>query len=131
MGKYDITLRHLIRIGCRAFLQTIGGEGRLDLGDEHCVAQRRQLDLNGDQRQVLARLAAGEKQAFILGYLPTTMQPSAGPWLSPKVVTVKSLPIVLPDIELFRVQQKDSAPTALEIEPGERQLRKRAAHRCR
>jgi hypothetical protein len=26
------------------------------------------------------------------------MQPSAGPWLSPKLVTVKSLPKVLPDI---------------------------------
>jgi hypothetical protein len=27
------------------------------------------------------------------------MQPSAGPWLSPKLVTLKSLPIVLPDIQ--------------------------------
>jgi hypothetical protein len=26
------------------------------------------------------------------------MQPMAGPWLSPKVVTVNSLPMVLPDI---------------------------------
>src|SRR3990167_7522962 len=32
------------------------------------------------------------------GGQPSTMQPSARPWLSPKVVTVKSLPNELPDI---------------------------------
>ena len=34
------------------------------------------------------------------GGQPSTMQPSAGPWLSPKVVTVNSLPMELPDIRL-------------------------------
>src|SRR5262249_58131783 len=32
------------------------------------------------------------------GGQPSTMQPMAGPWLSPKVVTVKSLPMELPDM---------------------------------
>src|SRR3712207_5119996 len=32
------------------------------------------------------------------GGQPSTTQPIAGPWLSPKEVTVKSLPRVLPDI---------------------------------
>jgi hypothetical protein len=31
MGRYDITLRHLARIGCRSFLRSIGGEGQLTL----------------------------------------------------------------------------------------------------
>ena len=34
------------------------------------------------------------------GGQPSTMQPSAGPWLSPKVVTVNSLPKVLPDMRV-------------------------------
>ena len=34
------------------------------------------------------------------GGQPSTMQPIAGPWLSPKVVTVKSLPMVLPDMSI-------------------------------
>src|SRR3954447_5044921 len=63
------------------------------------------------------------------GGQPSTMQPSAGPWLSPKVVTVKSLPIELPDIQLFRRQQKYSAAAAFEFEPREGQLRERAAYR--
>jgi hypothetical protein len=33
------------------------------------------------------------------GGQPSTMQPIAGPWLSPKVVTRNSVPIVLPDID--------------------------------
>ena len=36
------------------------------------------------------------------GGQPSTMQPSAGPWLSPKVVTVKSLPMLLPDMSSVR-----------------------------
>ena len=32
------------------------------------------------------------------GGQPSTTQPIAGPWLSPKVVTRKSVPIVLPDM---------------------------------
>ena len=32
------------------------------------------------------------------GGQPSTTQPIAGPWLSPKVVTQKSVPSVLPDI---------------------------------
>ena len=35
------------------------------------------------------------------GGQPSTMQPSAGPWLSTNVVTVNSLPKVLPDIDGF------------------------------
>jgi hypothetical protein len=31
------------------------------------------------------------------GGQPSTTQPSAGPWLSPKVVTTKDLPKLLPD----------------------------------
>ena len=36
--------------------------------------------------------------AGIPGGQPSTMHPMAGPWLSPKVVTEKSLPMVLPDM---------------------------------
>jgi len=32
------------------------------------------------------------------GGQPSTMHPMAGPWLSPKVVTVNSFPKVLPDM---------------------------------
>ena len=32
------------------------------------------------------------------GGQPSTTQPSAGPWLSPKLVTVNNLPKVFPDI---------------------------------
>src|SRR6185503_21296839 len=58
------------------------------------------------------------------GGQPSTMQPSAGPWLSPKVVTVNNLPIELPDIpfclgQLLARQQEHTAPAALEFEPGE------------
>jgi hypothetical protein len=34
----------------------------------------------------------------IPGGHPSTMHPSAGPWLSPKVVTVNKVPKVLPDM---------------------------------
>ena len=45
MGKYDITLRHLTRIGCRAFLQAIGGEGRLTvLETDFPTARERRID---------------------------------------------------------------------------------------
>lgn len=57
----------------------------------------------------------------------------AGPWLSPKVVTVKSFPKVLPDmlmsadepvcalvcLQLLSREQKYPAPAALELEPQE------------
>src|SRR5580704_5435122 len=51
-----------------------------------------------------------------------------GPWLSPNVVTAKSLPIVLPGMQLLRRQQKYSAAAALEMQPRERQPRKRPSH---
>src|SRR3954468_10335305 len=57
---------------------------------------------------------------------PSTMQPSAGPWLSPKVVTVNSRPMVLPDIQLLSRQHEHTSATALEFEPGERHFRIRA-----
>ena len=45
MGRYDITLGHLTRIGCRAFLQTIGGEGRLTvLETDFPTARERRVD---------------------------------------------------------------------------------------
>src|SRR5258707_414520 len=57
------------------------------------------------------------------GGQPSMMQPSAGPWLSPNVVTVNSLPIELPDLlQLLTRQHEDSTTTALEVEPRERQL---------
>src|SRR5215469_10370789 len=68
------------------------------------------------------------------GGQPSTMHPSAGPWLSPKVVTVKSLPMVLPDMvasgarELFARQQEHAAAAARELEPQKRQPRERALH---
>src|ERR1700693_1101935 len=62
------------------------------------------------------------------GGQPSTMHPMDGPWLSPKVVTAKSLPMVLPGMQLLRGQQKYSAAAALELQPRERQLRKRPAH---
>src|ERR1700683_11256 len=52
----------------------------------------------------------------------------AGPWLAPNVVTAKSLPIVLPDMQLLRRQQKYAAAAAFEVQPRQRQLRKRASH---
>src|SRR5688572_6557276 len=65
------------------------------------------------------------------GGQPSTMQPSAGPWLSPKVVTVKSLPMELPDmiLQLLARQQEYTATTPLEIQPGERHSRKGAHQR--
>src|SRR6185503_10036511 len=65
------------------------------------------------------------------GGQPSTMQPSAGPWLSPKVVTVNNLPMELPDIlfQLFARQQEHPAAAAFEIQPGEWQARI-CAHQC-
>jgi hypothetical protein len=44
----------------------------------------------------------------IPGGQPSTTHPMAGPWLSPKDVTVKSLPSVLPDIGPIRGKVKAS-----------------------
>jgi len=44
-------------------------------------------------------------QSSIPGGQPSTTQPIAGPWLSPKVVTVKSRPKLLPDIFVFAKQE--------------------------
>src|SRR3972149_11659581 len=61
------------------------------------------------------------------GGQPSTMAPSAGPWLSPKVVTLNSVPMVLPDmpafLQLARVQQEYAAAALLEFEPREWQRR--------
>src|SRR5262249_9542254 len=67
------------------------------------------------------------------GGQPSTMHPSAGPWLSPKVVTVKSLPMLLPDMslvchELLARQQEHPAAAARELEPHERKPRVRPPH---
>src|SRR5580693_6165282 len=65
------------------------------------------------------------------GGQPSTMHPSAGPWLSPKVVTQKSLPMVLPDMLRFACllslercarEQENPASPAPELQPYERQL---------
>src|SRR5580658_269936 len=76
------------------------------------------------------------------GGQPSTMQPMAGPWLSPKVVTVNSLPMVLPDIavpsgarapigvQLLARQEEHPAAATGELEPHERQLRPGAAYRA-
>src|SRR5688572_12678713 len=60
------------------------------------------------------------------GGQPSTMQPSAGPWLSPNVVTVKSRPMELPDIQLLSRQHEHSSTTPFEMKPGEWHLRIRA-----
>src|SRR5690606_24350939 len=67
------------------------------------------------------------------GGQPSTTAPSAGPWLSPKVVTTKDLPKLLPDtaspqrrLQLRCGQQEHPATAALECQPYEGQLRKRA-----
>src|SRR5690242_2594638 len=39
-------------------------------------------------------------ESTMSGGQPSTTQPIAGPWLSPKDVTVKSFPRVLPDMEV-------------------------------
>src|SRR5262249_29586167 len=45
----------------------------------------------------------------IPGGQPSTIQPMAGPWLSPNVVTVNSLPIVLPDMNARHAVAQPSA----------------------
>ena len=72
------------------------------------------------------------------GGQPSTIQPRPGPWLSPKVVTVKSLPCVLPAILLFLLgygefgaeciefagtHQKHALAAMFELHPGERHPR--------
>src|SRR5579863_10428007 len=74
------------------------------------------------------------------GGQPSTMQPIAGSWLSPKVVTENNLPIVLPDIlsalsapaavQLLTCQHEHSTATACELQPHERQARPTAAYRA-
>src|SRR5580700_9920817 len=39
------------------------------------------------------------------GGQPSTTQPSAGPWLSPKLVTVKTLPKLFPATRLLQVRR--------------------------
>src|SRR5690348_12767773 len=68
------------------------------------------------------------------GGQPSTTQPSATPWLSPKLVTLKRRPKVLPDTrrllvgltqraQLVGAQQEHLCLTALELQPGERHIR--------
>src|SRR3977135_3816766 len=80
------------------------------------------------------------------GGQPSTMQPMAGPWLSPNVVTVNSLPMVLPDMvvrcargrcyassarrQLLAREQEYSAATALEFKPHEGQTAECPSHRA-
>src|SRR5690348_15861321 len=67
------------------------------------------------------------------GGQPSTTQPSAGPWLSPKVVTLNSRPKVLPATlgplarlvhgrELGGAEQEHFRLAAFELEPGEGRL---------
>ena len=66
------------------------------------------------------------------GGQPSTTQPNAGPWLSPKLVTVKILPKLLPATrilqigcpQLFRPQQKHASAAHFDRRPNERQPRK-------
>src|ERR1700724_500271 len=74
------------------------------------------------------------------------MHPMAGPWLSPNVVTVNSLPMVLPDMivrcasgrcyapsarrQLLAREQEYSAATALEFKPHEGQTAECPSHRA-
>jgi hypothetical protein len=46
------------------------------------------------------------------GGQPSTTQPIAGPWLSPKEVTQKSFPKVFPDIAVVQLAVADAAATA-------------------
>src|SRR5579871_3095046 len=65
------------------------------------------------------------------GGQPSTTQPSAGPWLSPKLVTVKSLPKMFPDIgaplgpsvelQIPRPQHEDGTAADINLGPDERQ----------
>src|SRR5271154_5168217 len=57
---------------------------------------------------------------------PSTTQPSAGPWLSPKLVTVKTLPKVLPATRLPQVrcpQQKYASAAHGDVGPNKWQPR--------
>src|SRR5690606_32778298 len=88
------------------------------------------------------------------GGQPSTIQPSAGPWLSPNVVTVNKVPKVLPDmgaawaarrlvapafeqgvearlplarrqpLELVRGEHEHASPTASQLGPDERHIGK-------
>jgi hypothetical protein len=49
------------------------------------------------------------------GGQPSTMPPMAGPWLSPKLVTTKDLPKLLPDMGRSRVRRRRDL--AAEVEP--------------
>src|SRR5688572_9370677 len=68
---------------------------------------------------------------------PSTIAPIAGPWLSPKVVTQKERPIVLPDIveslarQIRGAQQEYFREPVLELEPYQRQAAKPAPHAAR
>ena len=44
-------------------------------------------------------------ESAIPGGQPSTTQPIAGPWLSPKLVTRNSVPSVLPDISAVGARQ--------------------------
>src|SRR5580698_4390615 len=68
------------------------------------------------------------------GGQPSTMQPSAAPWLSPKVVTANNRPSVLPDnrstplkAQILAPEHEDTAAAAFETQPDKGGLWKRAA----
>jgi len=59
MGRYDITLRHLARIGCRSFLRSIGGEGQLTLlQTEFPSTKERRIDYPKNRSSPLPALRA-------------------------------------------------------------------------
>src|SRR5450755_1969533 len=68
------------------------------------------------------------------GGQPSTTQPSAGPWLSPKLVTVKTRPKVLPAtadspcrhrrLQIFRMQQEYAAAAHCNLRPDKWHPRK-------
>src|SRR6056297_3968248 len=99
---------------------------------------------SGSRRGLTWRLLPGRRRSrsrwmsasasAMPGGQPSTTQPSAGPWLSPNVVTVNSRPNVFPDmlrsgcrvaggaLEIAGRQKEDAAAAVLELEPDERQV---------
>src|SRR6266478_5873695 len=104
-------------------------------------------DVPGRRRSTSACKSASERGRP--GGHPSTTQPSAGPWLSPKLVTVKtrpnvlpatrcplsqasssSSPVVLPDrVQIPRPQQEYSAAAHCNLRPNEREPPKGAQQR--
>ena len=96
-----------------------------------CVTWR---DVPGLRRSSSGWMSASD--SVIPGGQPSTTQPIAGPWLSPKDVTVKSLPSVLPDMGKTRINSSASltyapcGPSRDEREKTIGEARKNSGGRC-